>query len=194
MFTNLEIHGNPYASTVWGCFSVATMQDLCGRYRVGTSAMADYIKRHIDEINRDGDHARLARGCWLFDETAVQRLDELRGFGVAGVIEAVENKEIKELKVLTSNLQAALLHAQQQAVDALQRVADSERERRLLVEHQQNQAAELATLRERNTAQQRDIERMAVDLMRANREAERLQDVQTRMMRASLWQRITGHW
>lgn len=170
------------------------MQDLCGRYRVGTSAMTDYVKRHLGTINQDGSHARLARGCWSFDETAIQRLDQLRGFGVAGVIEAVEGKEIKELKVLTGNLQAALLHAQQQAVDALQRVADSERERRLLVERQQTQAAELAALRERNAAQQRDIERMAIDLMRANREREHLQDAQTRWARASFWQRLTGHW
>ena len=194
MFPHLEMYGNYCVATVWGCIYMATIQDLCGRYRVGTSAMTDYVKRHISEINSDGSHARLARGVWSFDELAIQRLDQLRGFGVAGVIEAVENKEIKELKVLTGNLQAALLHAQQQAVDALQRVADSERERRLLVECQQNQAAELATLRERNTAQQRDMERMTVDLMRANRERERLRDALDRMARAPLWQRLTGRW
>lgn len=173
---------------------VATIQELCRRYRVGTSAMTDYVKRHISEINSDGSHARLARGVWSFDELAIQRLDQLRGFGVAGVIEAVENKEIRELKILVDNLQTMLLHAQQQTIDATQQVADSERERRLLVEHQQTQAAELATLRERSTTQQRDMERMTVDLMRANRERERLRDELGRMTRASLWQRITGRW
>ena len=173
---------------------MATMQDLCDRYRVGTSAMTDYVKRHIDEINRDNVHARLARGAWSFDETAVQRLDHLRGFGVAGVIEAVESKEIRELKILIDNLQTALLRAQQQTIDAVQQVADSERERRLLTERQSDQATELATLRERSDAQQRDIERMALDLMKTNREAERLRDEHNRMARASFWQRITGHW
>lgn len=173
---------------------MATMQDLCARYRVGTSAMTDYVKRHINEVNQGGSHARLARGVWSFDETAVQRLDHLRGFGVAGVVEAVENKEIRDLKILVDNLQTALLHAQQQTIDATQQVADAERERRLLTERQQNQTAELVTLRERTTAQQRDIERMTIDLMRANREAERLRDERNRMARASLWQRITGRW
>lgn len=156
--------------------------------------MTDYVKRHLGTINQDGAHARLARGCWSFDETAIQRLDQLRGFGVAGVIEAVENKEIRDLKIMVDNLQVTLLHAQQQTVDAMQQVANAERAHRLLVEHQQNQAAELATLRERNTIQQRDIERMTMDLMKLNREAERLRDELGRMTRASLWQRITGRW
>lgn len=173
---------------------MATIQDLCGRYRVGTSAMTDYVKRHIDAINCDGDHARLARGQWSFDELAVQRLDSLRGFGVAGVIEAVENKEIRDLKIMVDNLQTTLLHAQQQTVDALQRVADSERERRLLTERQAGQTAELAALRERNAIQQRDIERMTMDLMKLNREAERLRDELGHMTGASIWQRITGRW
>ena len=61
--------------------------------------MVDYVKRHLDEINEGGEHARLARGCWQFDEIAVKRLEKLRGFGISGVMEKVESDEIKELKV-----------------------------------------------------------------------------------------------
>ena len=132
---------------------MASMTDLCDRYRVKKSAMTAYLQRHLAEINVDGQHAYMARGCWSFDEVAVKRIDKLRGFGVANVIEKVESDEIKNLKITIDNLQTSLLKAQQQATLALERVAQAEKERCLLVERTKEEATELATLRERTKNQ-----------------------------------------
>lgn len=148
---------------------MATMQEMCEHFRIKKSAMVDYVKRHLDEINEGGEHARLARGCWQFDEIAVKRLEKLRGFGISGVIEKVESNEIKELKVTIDNLQVALLAAQQETVKANKLVADAEKAQRLLVEKQSSEAIELATLRERTKHQESEAVRLRTELEKAQK-------------------------
>lgn len=143
---------------------MASMTDLCDRYRVKKSAMTAYLQRHLHEINVDGQHAYMARGCWSFDEVAVKRIDKLRGFGVANVIEKVESDEIKSLKITVDNLQTSLLKAQQQATLALERAAQAEKEHRLLVERTKEEAAELATLRERTKNQKELTDHLTKEL------------------------------
>ena len=91
---------------------MATMKELAGHFGVSIQTMTEYVKRHLDEINADGSHAALRAGKWAFDAEAVRKLEELRGFGIAGVMEAVESKKVKDLEVTVDNLQVALLHAQ----------------------------------------------------------------------------------
>lgn len=143
---------------------MASMTDLCDRYRVKKSAMTAYLQRHLHEINVDGQHAYMARGCWSFDEVAVKRIDKLRGFGVANVIEKVESDEIKSLKITVDNLQTSLLKAQQQTTLALERAAEAEKEHRLLAERTKADAAELATLRERTKNQKELTDHMKKEI------------------------------
>ena len=180
---------------------MATMKELAGHFGVSIQTMTEYVKRHLDEINADGSHAALRAGKWAFDAEAVQKLEELRGFGIAGVMEAVESKKVKNLEVTVDNLQVALLHAQEDAKTAYQQVADAERERRLLAEAQADQVAELATLRERTaaqteklSAQQDEIQRLRQEANQLREEAKRHQEDQNRLAHASLWQRLTGRW
>lgn len=180
---------------------MATMKELAGHFGVSIQTMTEYVKRHLDEINADGSHAALRAGKWAFDAGAVQKLEELRGFGIAGVMEAVESKKVKDLEVTVDNLQVALLHAQEDAKTAYQQVADAERERRLLAEAQADQVAELATLRERTaaqteklSAQQDEIQRLRQEANQLREEAKRHQEDQSRLAHASLWQRLTGRW
>ena len=207
MRTYTEIYGNPYISRFVRCLCVATLQEMCDHFRVKKSAMGDYVKRHIDEINEGGEHARLARGCWQFDEIAVKRLEKLRGFGISGVMEKVESDEIKELKVTIDNLQVALLAAQQDTVKANKLVAEAEKSQRLLVEKQSNDIAELATLRERTKYQAAETTRFQQEAARAAAEADELRkqlaqekaarkerDRQLEKIRgSSLLQRLFGH-
>lgn len=173
---------------------MATMKEVAGHFGVSVQTMTEYVKRHLDEINATGNHAALRAGKWAFDAKAVQKMEELRGFGISGVMEAVESKKVKNLEVTVDNLQVALLHAQEEAKTAYQQVADAERERRLLAETQTDQAAELATLRERTTAQQKEIQELRQETARLQEEAKRHQDEKNRLAHASFWQRITGHW
>lgn len=180
---------------------MATMKELAGHFGVSIQTMTEYVKRHLDEINADGSHAALRAGKWAFDAEAVQKLEELRGFGIAGVMEAVESKKVKDLEITVDNLQVALLHAQEDAKTAYQQVADAERERRLLAEAQADQVAELATLRERTaaqteklSAQQDEIQRLRQEADQLREEAKRHQEKQDRLAHASLWQRLTGRW
>ena len=39
-----------------------------------------YVKKHLDEINVDGEHAIVHRGKWHFDEIAIARLEQMRGY------------------------------------------------------------------------------------------------------------------
>lgn len=180
---------------------MATMKEIAGHFGVSIQTMTEYVKRHLDEINADGSHAALRAGRWAFDAEAIRKLEELRGFGIAGVMEAVESKKVKDLEITVDNLQVALLHAQEDAKTAYQQVADAERERRLLAEAQADQVAELATLRERTaaqteklSAQQDEIQRLRQEADQLREEAKRHQEKQDRLAHASLWQRLTGRW
>ena len=181
MRTYTEIYGNPYISRFVRCLCVATLQEMCDHFRVKKSAMVDYVKRHIDEINEGGEHARLARGCWQFDEIAVKRLEKLRGFGISGVMEKVESDEIKELKVTIDNLQVALLAAQQDTVKANKLVAEAEKSQRLLIEKQSNEVAELATLRERTKYQAAETTRLQQELEKATQAAAEADDLRQQL-------------
>lgn len=160
---------------------MATLQEMCDHFRVKKSAMIDYVKRHLDEINEGGEHARLARGCWQFDEIAVKRLEKLRGFGISGVMEKVESDEIKELKVTIDNLQVALLAAQQDTVKANKLVAEAEKSQRLLIEKQSNEVAELATLRERTKYQAAETTRLQQELEKATQAAAEADDLRQQL-------------
>lgn len=91
---------------------MATIQDLMEHFGWSTpQAALKYVKTHLREINRDGKHAYQAGGKWQFDSKAVERLEELRGYGIADVMEKVESKRNTELAATVTNLQTRLTAA-----------------------------------------------------------------------------------
>lgn len=84
-----------------------TMQFLIERYEVRRQSLLEYTKNHISELNEDGVHARKFGKEWRFDEVAVSRLDELRGYLGASVAtnnyETAEIARIKELERLLAD-------------------------------------------------------------------------------------------
>lgn len=162
------------------------MQEIAKHFNVSIQGMTDYVKKHLQEINADGEHASIKAGKWMFDESAVKRLEEMRGWGIAGVMEAVESQKIKELEILVDNLQTALLASQQETNKALKQVAEAERERRLLAEEAISEKEELAILRERTASQSEflkelkqlrkdkdDLETAVVEMLRENDDLKR---------------------
>lgn len=91
---------------------MATIQDMMEHFGwKSAQAALKYIKTHMAEINRDGKHAYQAGGKWHFDAKAVERLEELRGFGLVDVMEKVESQRNTELAVTVTNLQTRLTAA-----------------------------------------------------------------------------------
>lgn len=59
---------------------MATLKDTALHFGVSIQAISDYVKKHLEEINVDGEHAVLHRGKWHFDDIAIARLEQMRGY------------------------------------------------------------------------------------------------------------------
>ena len=59
---------------------MASLKDTATHFGISVQAISDYVKKHLDEINFDGEHAVLHRGKWHFDDTAITRLEKMRGY------------------------------------------------------------------------------------------------------------------
>ena len=85
-----------------------TMQFLIERYEVRRQSLLEYTKNHISELNEDGVHARKFGKEWRFDEVAVSRLDELRGYlGASVATNNYETAEVARIKELEQELEEA---------------------------------------------------------------------------------------
>lgn len=181
---------------------MASVDEIMKRYNLTTSQGATrLIRAYLDRLNADGDHAIRRSTGWELDEVAVRRLDEIRGLTRSEAIQNLENAEIRSLTASVQTLQTALLRAQDATTRAQQQVLQAQ----TAVIHGKDQLLamqeRLATAEQRAAEQsahaemvQRDLERTTVALMRARRELEQLRGEQTRITRASLWQRIIGRW
>lgn len=90
-----------------------TFRNLMERYGSKQPALVRLINRHLSEL---GSHAKKINGEWIFDDTAVQIVDRLKGFGQ--VVPTAEAEEKKALEDTVRNLQASLLEAQHEALEA----------------------------------------------------------------------------
>lgn len=181
---------------------MASVDEIMKRYGLTTSQGATrLIRAYLDRLNADGEHAVRRSTGWELDETAIRRLDEIRGLTRSEALQNLESAEIRDLTATVNSLQAALLQAQNTTARAQQQVLQAqaaviqEKERAMALQERLT-TAEIRATKQSTDAKilQRDLERFTVDLARARREVERLQDECNRMTRASLWQRITGRW
>ena len=166
---------------------MADLKDVSTHFGVSIQAMAKYIGRHLEEINFDGEHVKKCNGKWLFDEVAIKKIEALKGFGIAGVIEEVENEKIKELKILVDNLQTALLNAQNNEIVALKKLAENEKERRLIAEKTEKEKEELVELRVKYASLKKTYEEKM-------ERAAGLAEAYNKMKNANIIDRILKNW
>lgn len=57
---------------------MATLKETAKYFGISFQALAEYVKKYLDEINVDGQHAFIRKGKWHFDEVAIQRLTAMR--------------------------------------------------------------------------------------------------------------------
>ena len=55
-----------------------TLSEVAEKFEVSVPAMLGYVRRNLDEINSDGQHAYKHKGDWQFDEVAVERITKMR--------------------------------------------------------------------------------------------------------------------
>lgn len=193
---------------------MAGVNELMNRYNIETAqGMARIIRTHLDQLNVDKEqHARKIGKEWDLDETAIRRLDAIRGLTRSEAIQNLENAEIRSLTEEVKNLNIALLHAQNEALEAHKQVQQAqeqvlqaqaavlqEKDRIITMQDQKAAAETTAAQHEiRIEAMQQELERQAKELQQARQEAaqakKEAQTQQERLAHASLWQRITGNW
>lgn len=82
------------------------LEDLMKRYGIAKSSLSEFIKNHITEINNDGqNHIVTDRKVKWFDDYAVQRIDELRGYNSSVTLAAEAAKADRERELLEENSQ-----------------------------------------------------------------------------------------
>lgn len=176
---------------------MATIQELMKRYGMTTAqGMTRMIRAHLEEINADSQqHAKKVGKEWQLDAEAVKKLDELRGLTRSEAIQNVENAEIRALTEDVHNLQTALLHSQQETVEAQKQVQQAQQQvlqaqaavvqekERLLAMQEAKAAAETsaAEQRVRLEALQRDLARQQQEM---DRQAQELQQARQQAAQA----------
>ena len=82
------------------------LEDLMKRYGIAKSSLSEFIKNHITEINNDGqNHIVTDKKVKWFDDYAVQRIDELRGYNSNVTLAAEAAKADRERELLEENSQ-----------------------------------------------------------------------------------------
>lgn len=153
------------------------LEDLMKRYGIAKSSLSEFVKNHITDINNDGqNHIVTDRKVKWFDDYAVQRIDELRGYNSNVTLAAEAAKADRERELLEENSQLKtrlLLMAEEKAQvykelaeykgykllsSELQKLAEEAKSEQKAAEARLKQAAEIeaAARRER---QQYDDER-----------------------------------
>jgi hypothetical protein len=85
---------------------LATLKDTAQYFGVSIQAMSDYINKHLQDLNVDGEHAAIHRGKWFIDDIAITRLEQLRGFNDgAGLPLTNSPATIDNFRSVISNLQ-----------------------------------------------------------------------------------------
>ena len=86
---------------------MATLKDTAQHFGVSIQAMSDYINKHLQDINTDGEHATIHRGKWFIDDVAIARLEQLRGFNDgAGLPLTQSPATVDDFRSVISKLQA----------------------------------------------------------------------------------------
>jgi hypothetical protein len=106
---------------------MATLKDTAQHFGVSIQAMSDYINKHLQDINTDGEHATIHRGKWFIDDVAIARLEQLRGFNDgAGLPLTQSPATVDDFRSVISKLQAEV-ETLKQRVEKLERTLEKEK-------------------------------------------------------------------
>lgn len=86
---------------------MATLKDTALHFGVSVQAISDYVKKHSDEINADGKHAVMHKGKWHFDDIAIARLEEMRGYNDGNGVPLTQTPAtVEEFRAIITRLQS----------------------------------------------------------------------------------------
>lgn len=146
------------------------LEDLMKRYGIAKSSLSEFIKNHITEINNDGqNHIVTDRKVKWFDDYAVQRIDELRGYNsnVTLAAEAAKADRERELLEEISTLKTAMLKIKEQ----YQQQQLSYRDK---IDELKDRAHSAELLQLQSSAQLEQLQRTAADAQQRAMEAEQI--------------------
>ena len=150
----------------------ATISDLQRLCKVNSpQVMLIWVKNHLAEINKDGEHATKTGKSWLFDEIAVKRVLELRAQTTytKAEKETPEQAELRQARVIVTNAQQKIIMLQNKTIEDAQHIikltegkAQAEAQTQILELKLEGTEAQLATATSEKEGLKTELERLQV--------------------------------
>ena len=94
------------------------IKELANRYKITIQGMGKFVRKNLNKINKDDEHAKNTKNGWIFDEEAVHIIDSLREVDRVAIIEEIESEKIKELGQEIDSLKNMLMMMQSQLIES----------------------------------------------------------------------------
>lgn len=150
----------------------ATINDLQRLCKVNSpQVMLIFVKNHLAEINRDGEHAEKIGKSWLFDEIAVKRIMELRAQTTHARAdkETPEQAELRQARIVVTKAQQQIIMLQNKTIEDAQHIikltegkAQAEAQAQILEAKLEGTEAQLATATSEKEGLKVELERLQV--------------------------------
>ena len=150
----------------------ATINDLQRLCKVNSpQVMLIWVKNHLAEINKDGEHATKTGKSWLFDEIAVKRVLELRAQTTytKAEKETPEQAELRQARVIVTKAQQQIIMLQNKTIEDAQHIikltegkAQAEAQAHILEAKLEGTEAQLATATSEKERLGAELERLQV--------------------------------
>lgn len=150
----------------------ATINDLQRLCKVNSpQVMLIFVKNHLAEINRDGEHAEKIGKSWLFDEIAVKRIMELRAQTTHARAdkETPEQAELRQARIVVTKAQQQIIMLQNKTIEDAQHIikltegkAQAEAQAQILEAKLEGTEAQLATATSEKEGLKTELERLQV--------------------------------
>ena len=162
----------------------ATINDLQRLCKVNSpQVMLIFVKNHLAEINRDGEHAEKIGKSWLFDEIAVKRIMELRAQTTHARAdkETPEQAELRQARIVVTKAQQQIIMLQNKTIEDAQHIikltegkAQAEAQAQILEAKLEGTEAQLATATSEKEGLKLELERLQVAHQSAQAQLERM--------------------
>ena len=150
----------------------ATINDLQRLCKVNSpQVMLIFVKNHLAEINRDGEHAEKIGKSWLFDEIAVKRIMELRAQTTHARAdkETPEQAELRQARIVVTKAQQQIIMLQNKTIEDAQHIIEltkaqtqAEAQNKILEAKLEGTEAQLATATSEKERLGAELERLQV--------------------------------
>ena len=136
------------------------LREAATHFNISAQAMAEFTRKHLDEINHDGVHAIKIQGRWAYDGEAIRVIEGMKklpvyvGDAIGEIGETnCDDNDNKDLLLIVDSLQTKLTATMAELTQTALNLVETER-------RNSNQQAELGKLRERVRAQAEKIEKL----------------------------------